>query len=801
MAASVMPELSAVQDHKAQLGMIEKESAPEKVNDLGLTASLEAALLKIVEKLESENYPTWKGYFRDFLEAEAFWKDLQNGYYDKDNDAWRVPSAEDLLQLRKNGQRFTFVTNEYRSWGWSLISVLGQKVPTTRFFPKDFRKPEDVLKARRANDVAPLIARNNRVKLQNLKVAYLLYTCGVAGTYTRYVVDKERFGTKKVPQYAMQPVELAPGGYVCPECMADVPGEEAGVMVCPECGAPMNEADYQPPVMGEAPMQVGEKEVPCGQEVITTHGGLELRLPPWTDQKEARPFLGLVNETHISMLRKMYGDKAKGLAGGSGSGDANASYDRYARLSLTEANVGYHSSSNTSLVTVRQYWLRPCMFTELEGDDSGENRKELEKLFPDGVKITIADQKVLDAKPENMDAHWEICSAHEGTGAYKPALGSSAISINKRTNLIHNFIMEFIEYAAAGAGGIVNVGMLNIGAVTETRQAPGRWHPVKISPNIPLSNVIQENKPGQMAGEVFGYHSELRTLGRDLTGAQHTLSGGTDRSLKPTTYIADREQAIGKMFGPWSHMQELWAGTFGKAVAEYSKYRNEDEAFTLPGKVSGDYEGRLIPINEIRDGDTEVYPEVNELFPALWHQMQAMYLKLMESNDPYLKEIMGHGRNIEFAKAMLGLPDVYIPGQDDRLKQQIEIKELLVSQPEVMDGGMDPATLTPLPPTILPSIPPDEFEDDHEEHFLHVKEWAVSPEGLVAKQTNPGGYLNVIAHGRAHEEILKKRAMEAAMAAQVAAPGDSPAQDGRSAALDGAMDEIEGNVNEGTSPE
>lgn len=782
----------------------------------GLTKDLEAALLAVVERFENESYPTWRAFYRDYLEAEAFWKDLQNGFYDKAKDEWRVPTAQELLKLGESGQRFTYVTNFYRSWGWALISVLGQKVPTTRFLPADFRREQDVIKARRANDVVPVLQRNNKVKLKNLEAAYFLYTNGVMGSYTRYLVDAERFGTRKVPVYGMQPIEVAPGGFTCPTCLLETPAEDTGAAVCPECGTEMNEADYRPPVMGEAPMVVGEQAVPRGQEVITLHRGLELRLPPWTAEKADWPFLGLVNEVHESQLKHTFGERAKGITGGGGAGDAFGSYDRFARLALVEANATYYTSTNTSLVTTKQYWLRPAAFEQVadadkvegepgaDGKPTGKSRKQtLKELFPRGVKVTIADGKLLDARAESMDDHWEICTAHEGAGAYKPAIGSSAVSVNRRMNILLNFIMEWVEYSAAGGGGIVNVGLLSIGALTRQRRGPGVWHPVKFPPNVPLSNAMQESKPGQIAGEVFGHLGGLEGMGRDLTGAVPTLTGGTERSLKPTTFLADREQALGKMFGPWAHLQEMWAGTMAKGVREWARYRTEDEAYTLPGTFPGDFEGRVVPIDEVRGGEFEAYPEVSEQFPAMWHQMQAMFLKLLESPDEYIKEIAGHGRNTEFSKAMLGLPDLYIPGQDDRLKQQIEIKLLLQEEP-VIEMLPDPVT-GQMVTRVTPSRLVDEFEDDHEEHREHVKEWAVSQDGMTAKQGNPQGYLNVIAHGRAHEEVLKRRAMEEAqmMAAAAAPPAKEkkPKEDTREAAIEGSREEMAGNINQGTMPD
>jgi hypothetical protein len=774
----------------------EKESRNQLVP--GLTPDLEVALIGIVEKFEKENYETWRRFMADMTEAELFWRDLHYNYYNHEVAEYTPFSVNDLKQLGESGQRFSYVTNYYRAWGWSLTSVLGQKIPTVRFLPSDFRKPQDVITARRATDTATFIFRNNQVKQKNIRAAYLLYTHGVVGSYTRYLVNGERFGYKKVPMYEMQPTVLQPGGYACRECMAFSEGPEMPEGAdCPECGAFMNEADYQMPIEGEAPMQVGEKEVPRGNVLITLHGGLELRLPPWTAEKSDWPMLGLVNEVHESMLKATFGERAKNVRPPGASGDSFGTWDRTARLAVTEASTTFYSSANPSLITTKQYWLRPAAFEMAEGDmplvqggSGGTVKDALKQLFPKGVKIVYANKdQLLDARAESMDDHWEIANGLEGAGAYKPALGASAISINKRINTHDSFTMEWLEYAAAGGGGFVNVGLLNIGAITRHRRAPGTWYPVKFPTSVPISNAIQEGRPGQIAGEVFVQRDKLESVGRDLSGAVHTLSGGTTLSLKPTTYLADREQAMGRMFVPWCNLQTLWANTSAKGVREHAKNAPEDEVFTLWG-TGGDYVGKVIPIGDLA-GEFEAYPEINEEFPSLWHQTQAMWMKLMESPDEYVKEIMGHGRNSALLKAMVGT-DFYLPGENDRLKQEIEIRLLLEAEPmveEVLDPmGMPTMNITP---TIMP-----EWADDDEEHIMHIKEWCVSPEGMAAKESNPSGYANCIAHGQAHEQALinkaiQQRQLEMAVSAPVPSPPNDAPKDEREAAIDGAKREIE----------
>ena len=742
----------------------------------GLTPELEKALLGMAKKFMDESDTTWRYHIHDFLEAEAFWNDIQDGFYDYDLDVWRMPNLEELKAYADDdSSRFDFTTNIYRAFGWTLVSVLGQKLPTTRWLPVNWQDENDVIAAKEAGKVTPIIERNNRTNLLNMRVAYLLYNHGICGGYTRYVEDGERFGYKDEDQIENLQIKIQDGGVECPYCNEFSP-TDGPVPNCPTCGAGgLTEAEYVEPEMAEAPMITGTVETERGQEVISIHGGLELKLPPWEPNEELFPYVGLENEVHRSKLKSRFGKRAEALEGA--AGDPYDAYGRYARLALTEpahVSLGSYQQTNQNLITLKQWWFKPSSLEMIEKDDE---RKSLQELFPKGVAIVFTpnQEHLLSARAEDMNDRWSFCHALDGSGTYTPSLGKSTISVQKRTNVLYNFVMEWVENAAAGQGTFVNSGYVDIDALKNQRRRPGRIYPLKIPMNMGMSNVIWESRPGAISGEIFTHMSQLERMGQTLSGAVPTVSGGTEQSLKPTTYLADREQALGKLFVPWTNMREFWAKVFGHGVKEFVINRSEDEHYAVLGR-SGEYEGKAVSIENLQNGEFLAYPETNENFPALWHQLQATFMRLMESQDPFVQRILGHSKNIPFSQAMLGLPDMYVPGEDDRAKQDKEIALLLQDQPiqEVIPGPEGEQIM------LMPSIPIDDFEDDHAEHEAAVREWAVSPAGIEAKQSNPAGYMNVIAHGKMHRDYqielqgqLLAAQNQAAMAAAGAEGGDT----------------------------
>ena len=718
----------------------------------GLTQELETELTKIVDEFERESYASWRWQFRDVLEAESFWKDIQQGFYDFDLDLFRTPSIKEIAPTGDSGGRFNFVTNIYRALGWTIISVLGQKIPSTVFLPSDYTNENDVVAARTASDVVPVIERNNRLGLLHMKTVYYLFTGGVCVGYVRYVQDGERFGYKDDEVVGM-------GTFgVCPSCGEYVPVQDAATpQTCPSCGESLDPGSYQTLQM---PTVQSTRKTPRGQEVISIHGPLETRLPPWTQEQSELPYIGIVNEIHVSKVKSLYGKRAENITGSFGSSGPYDLWDRYARLVLNEPSVGYYSLANTNLVTVKRYWLRRSSFYLCK---DRTKREALLKIFSKGAYVTIAEQtKLLDARDENMDEHLYVTRGMEGHAMFTPALGKSAISLQKRLNTLTNFIMEWVEFSAAGMGTFFNAGTININALRQQRRAPGMMYPVKLPPGTNLASQVYTDKPGQIAGEIFRHVDDLNQFSQMVTGAVPTVSGGTEQSLKPTTYLADREQALGKLFVPWQHLRDFWSVMMFRGVKLFAANRTDDEKYSIPGETSNEQVNKIIRLDNLQ-GEFDAYPEVNETFPRLWYQQQALVLELLQSQDPVIQGILGSSRNLPYMKAMFGLPSLYVPGEDDHAKQELEIAQLLQQQPIPQMGPMGQVTL-------IPSVMPDYFADDHVEHMNTVKQWAVSNEGVRAMTENPQGYKNVIAHGVMHQQMIQQQALQQAQLSMAAAP-------------------------------
>lgn len=724
-----------------------------------LTPDLEKKIISLVHDYETEVFATWRGNIREWMEAESFWKGIQYGFYDSETDMFRLPTQREMDAVGDSNDHFRYVTNIFHTFGWAIIAVLGQKVPKTVYMPSDFTNEADVVAARTAGDIIPYLERVNKRDLQHIRAAYYFFIHGIVATYTRYVVSGERFGYDEQevidPSAWGQMIDAVaptnPTPYGLP------PTSEA-----PNPLAPSPAASQEEPQLGQVPNLVVTKKVPRGQVLTTLHDGLELRLPPWCNEQADYPYLGLVNEIHVSSIRATYGTRAKHITGGFGESGSYDIWDRHARLMLIESIPTYFSVANKNLVTLKRYWLRPSAFYHPNLQDS--ERQKLLQLFPDGAYIAYAsDDKLLDAKNESMDEHWVVEPAQDARGAFPPALGQPLISIQKRVNTMYNLIMEWVEYSAAGFGTFIDQNIIDVDALRKHPRSPGLMYPVDLAPGQNMGNSVWSSQPSAMPAEVFKHLGDTVEMGQQVSGAVPTVSGGTDMSLKPTTYLADREQALGKLFVPWQHLRRLWAKTSQLEIKQFAKFAPDDLKFSIPGQSNSPV-NRLVQVENLQ-GNFDAYPDIDEQFPRLWYEQRSMFMQLLQlaANDPMIAEILGNTENYPYAKTMFGMPDLYVPGEDDRYKQQHEIAVLLQGQPMQIPNGLGGFAT-------VPSVMPD-WEDDDVEHETYCKKFLVSGEGLRAKTENNPGYLNVVAHAQAHDAArFQKQAHEAMQAAQAQAP-------------------------------
>lgn len=718
-----------------------------------LPEELQHALRELVLGFEREDSEARRHEVREIREAREFWKGLQYGWWDEENQKFSSPTDFSIPGiLSKNLKeddlpQFRFVTNIFRAYGLILIAVLSQRIPKAKFHPQSAQQPQDVATAKTASKIADLIERNNNISKKQARLAWLLFCDGGAAAYVRYVSDKARFGAKQEPVIEQQPQEIMPAGYRCPACGTDTPQGDVFMGMCPDCGAKLGQENFMPAESVPLPVQTGMKEVPNGQEVIDYIGRLELKRPFNCREQHEMPYIQWQREIHKAKLKASFpwvADKI-GAGGMAGSG-TEAQYERNARLDLTGGTSG---DSAVNKVTFTSTWLRPWAFYQLEDKDK---RERLLKIFPDGCYVGFAADVYCEARNENMDECITLLDGMPGDGQSTPSLGQSLVSVQKRVNELMNILQETFEFGIAST--IMDSTFRGPGNFKDQTAQPGMTYWVKMRPGERMQDKVFQMSPAQVGAELTTHLKELTgEIAQFVSGATPSLWGGElENNDTASGYAQAKEGALGRLGLTWREMKFFHAATLLNAVECFRKNRYDDVEIPLEGK-SGEWHSDWIKQADLR-GNLVAYPETDEDFPTLWSEIRAVVMSLLDSTDPGIQEVKSLPENADFIKRAIGLTELVFPGEDSRNKQYVEIDRMRGQQPIPMGVGPDGM------PLFQSTIPIDGFVDDNAIEHETCIYWLNSEEGMATKDEDPMWWENVKAHAQAHEAQIMEDAIK-----------------------------------------
>ena len=408
-------------------------------------------------------------------------------------------------------------------------------------------------------------------------------------------------------------------------------------------------------------------------------------------------------------------------------------------------------------------WLRPWSFYQL---DDQKLRDELLALYPDGCYVAFAGDAYCESRNENMDDHWRVLHALPGDGSSgRPALGDALISVQERFNTLSNLQIETYEYGIPPIYADSEV--LDFDALQSQTAEPGAHYPARAKPGQPLAAGFFQPEPAQIPPDLAEHAASLMgPVAQFLTGAFPALFGGAMTNNDTAAgYAMARDQAMGRIGLVWRAMKFFHADVMLLAVDCFRKNRPGDVEMTLLGAGSA-FESKWIRIADLK-GNLFSYPETDEQYPTMWSQQRAVLMQLIGSNDPQIQQILAHPANLALIKRLIGLEEIVIPDEESRTKQYREIAQLVIEQPLI---ERDPQTGAE---TLVPSIMPDPFADNHAVELETCKRWFSADAGQVAKVDSPAGYANVRAHALFHQQFLLRQQQLAAPPAIT--PQPSPA--------------------------
>jgi hypothetical protein len=736
---------------KDVLAMVERYCRPEQSVRLGQMA--------FWRKLE--NY--WNG--RQFL----FYDSVARDYRDA-RDSVDDPEAQ--------SDPFTYAkhVNIYKAHGESWIAALSAGLPYVRFFPDNADSPEDNSTAKAFTNLSKLIQQHNRAERLFMKALYTLFNCGVVFAYNDNRSANE-FGTIKVPQYEQG--ERTKRTTVCPSCghmfgETEVqPGEPPPQPTqCPQCMQPV-EPDFEdiPEPYEEV---TGYEDKPKSREIIEVYSPLYVQIPHWVTKLRSTPYLRLDTEEPIAMVYEAYPEFASKIS---------ESYDSESRQRWARTNRQYRGQEVEGLVTRSRMWLRPWAYNILGLADNAEKIESLKQQFPDGLYVVIInDNLIVEVLNDNLDDHWTATESPFGEHLHGEPSGSQLIPVQDMVNELMNLTLENIEFSIPET--FADPAVLDFDTYKNSEARPGMVYPAKAPSGQNLSSGFHEIKTATLSQEVANFANRLDQAGQFVLGTYPTIYGGSLEGGSGTAreYELSRQQALQRLSTSWVIVKSWWAQVMTKAVRSFVKnMQSEAEKMVVPQGSS--FINVWIRKADLQGSVANIEPETSENFPISWSQRRDVIMQLMGMKDEHIGSILQHPANAAMIKDIIGLQDMYLPGDDDRNKQLEEISELLAAEPIPM--GVNPETGQE---EFQSSVSVDPDIDLHEVEAETCMAWLRSAVGTDARKTNPAGWMNVRSHMMEHQQIVQQRMMEAQMmAAMTQSQGQPPDNGGSSENSEGEL--------------
>jgi hypothetical protein len=445
------------------------------------------------------------------------------------------------------------------------------------------------------------------------------------------------------------------------------------------------------------------------------------------------------------------------------AGQNPGGYEWYAQWG--RLNPQYRGEYPINVVTINQAWIRPGKFNFLS---EKEDIKKLKKLYPKGVKVTFVNETFACAEAQCLDDYWTLTENPLADYLHFDPPAETLVDAQEITNDLISLIIQTIEHGIGQT--FADPAVLNFNAYQQTPTTPGGVFPATPKSGKSLNDAFHELRTATLSQEVMPFSSQVQSMVQFASGALPSIFGGQLEGAGGDTasgYSMSRAQALQRLQNTWKLFTITWKNMFGKIIPIYIKLIKEDERDVQKTK-----DGGFINVF-IRKADTEgkigkVELEANENLPLTWTQKKDLLFTLLQATNPQIMSILNAPENLPLIHEALGLSDFVVPGEDDVIKQNDEIRLLLNSEPifEPPDPMMvEEALAAGMPPPAeeeMPSVEIDPINDNHAIQFDVCRRWIISEEGRQTKLDNPEGYKNVLLHGRMHFMEIQKLQMQQA---------------------------------------
>jgi len=740
-----------------------------------LNEQIGSALQSIVDTFTREDDPIRQFMSLVWVRNDYYWRGIFNIYWSEIASAWReFPSDYELFPGQDDQN-----VNIYRGYGQSIIAALSASLPNIKFFPSDADSPDDLETAKAYTIASEAVQKHNSAEILLVRILFYMYKQGTVFVYS-YPEGKEEYGIVETPVYSTK--TMYQHDLTCPACGNVLetyddenpetdPIETPGPCPNPTCpsvtGMQNPDGTFTPPSPIIPVVDTKEYSAPFIKEYqqnvkkrvcIEVYGCLNVRVNPYVKSQKDIQYLILSDEKHYSYLREQYPDHEAKISGNAG-GDIYRSY----RLG---PDLNYYTSE--ALCTRERAWLRPSAYRIFTEDK--EEYELLKQTFPNGCKATFINKEFIEAEAADLDQCWTISDSPVDNFVYSDAIGADLVPIQEMRADLDRLKIETIRYGIPE--NFADPAVLDFKVYAKRENKVGQVVPAIPRQGQSLKDAFHETRSATLSQEVPALTSQLDTDAQFVTGAYPSIYGGQQEGGSNTLgeYRDSAARSLQRLGLYWRIVNNLWAKVIHKATAEYLDNLLEDEKIV---KAQGTgFVNVWVKRTALFGKVGTVEPEASEQFPVSWQQKNGILMTLLNMKNQSIDAALFHPENTSLIARILGLSELYIPGDEDRNKTLINIMELAKAAPLPGMPTIDPVTGAQIPGPEMPSIQIEPAVDNIPVAIETIKAFLNSMVGIELKRTLPLGYRNVVAYLTQYTTLQQQQMMQEQMAA-AAAGGDN----------------------------
>lgn len=667
------------------------------------------------------------------------WDSEQGAYFDYLD--WYRTSGK--MQDGDDSRLERYANNITRKACKGFVATISRGIPPTAIFPEDAEIEADVSTATFGQEAISIIERMNDINRLVRQEATTLYDGGMYVKHTRTVVDGTFAGYDEEPVFDLIPQEK-PDRYHC-SCGMDtqaVQGRPAPM--CDRCGKQLGSADFYPAEQGEALEGiVGTRKVPRAMVRFSIHGPLEFDADPQANDLKDSAIKALDREIDSGAARRAFPALAQQIKEGQASKtDPNADYSRLRRNEVYSKGYAYTSDTFQQRVTYSQCWMEPESYYREECEDKdGQGMTFTDRMMalgPEGLKVTMMGEEVVDVRPCNPSDELSVCLLEEGCGLYPPAIADDVVSFNERLNNNMNIIDDYFERCATGIA-IFDTQRIDREKLKGRVFTPGEFVGVSTKGEgmqRPLEDSLYQFQ-FQMDQKIMEYPAMIVQMSDTISGITAQLTGvGTQKGVetaKGQQLQTNLSEASINVY--WENLKAEHAKASQNALKALQKAHEDgliEELWDVLKSNDSEFRNNTVDLNKL-NGRIRVYPEIDEGLPQSPEQKRQGYQDLLVAaggGNEYAKSVVDVPTNAKNIMSSMYGREIVLPKskQQERTLQHISI---LLSRPGQLVVGPQGTLMPDLP--VKPEIGTDDWETAKDTIKLFKQEnWdqrAANPEG------------------------------------------------------------------------